>query len=187
MSVGRLLAVGLALGSLALGLTAGQLTGHAAAQGTAPKPGSAPPGKVPAAPHAHGTPRGWRFTWPQGGDPAKGREVFQKLECYSCHEVRSERFPAPSDPGHAGPELSMMGALHPPEFFAESIINPSATVEPGRGYAAADGSSKMPSYAESLTVQETIDLVAYLRQLRPPTASTPAPAGHPGHPGRTTP
>ena len=48
MSVGRLLAVGLALVSLALGSTAAQLTGHAAAQGTAPKPGSAPPGKVPA-------------------------------------------------------------------------------------------------------------------------------------------
>ena len=98
--------------------------------------------------------------------------MFQKLECYSCHEVRGERFPAPSDSARAGPELSMMGPLHPPEFFAESIINPSAVVERGRGYGAADGSSKMPSYGDSLTVQETIDLVAYLRQLRPPAAST---------------
>jgi hypothetical protein len=113
--------------------------------------------------------------------------VFQKLECYSCHEVRGEEFPAPSDSGRTGPELSMMGALHPPEFFAESIINPSAFVERGHGYAAADGSSKMPSYAGSVTLQETIDLVAYLRQLRPPTASTPAPAGRAGHPGHTTP
>jgi hypothetical protein len=28
------------------------------------------------------------------------------------------------------------------------------------GYAAPDGSSKMPSYGDSLTLQETIDLVA---------------------------
>jgi hypothetical protein len=81
----------------------------------------------------------------------------------------------------------MMGALHPPEFFAESIINPSASVERGRGYAAADGSSKMPSYAESMTVQEAIDLVAYLGRLRPPTAPAPAPAGQTGHPSHTTP
>ena len=49
-----------------------------------------------------------------------------------------------------------------PEFFAESIINPSAVVERNHGYAASDGSSKMPSYGDSLTLQETIDLVAYL-------------------------
>ena len=96
-------------------------------------------------------------------------------------------FPRRAIPGATGPELSMMGPLHPPEFFAESIINPSAIVERGRGYAAADGSSKMPSYAESLTVQETIDLVAYLRQLRPPAASSSGAAGHAGHPGQHDP
>ena len=81
-----------------------------------------------------------------------------------------------------------MGVLHPPEYFAESIINPSAFVERGQGYAAADGSSKMPSYGDTLTVQETIDLVAYLRQLRPPPAtSTPAAGGQTGHQGHTAP
>ena len=189
MAVGRWLAVGLAMGGLTLGLTVGQLIDRAAAQGTPPKPGSAsPPGKAPAASHAHGTPKGWRFTWPKGGDPAKGRDMFQKLECYSCHEVRGEPFPAPSDSGRTGPELSTMGALHPPEFFAESIINPSAVVERGRGYGAADGSSKMPSYGDSLTIQETIDLVAYLRQLRPhPATSSPGAGGPGGHSGHTTP
>jgi hypothetical protein len=74
-----------------------------------------------------------------------------------------------------------MGRLHPPEYFAESVINPSAVIEPERGYAAADGSSKMPSYSESLTVQETIDLVAYLRQLRPPASRSPGQGGSGGH------
>jgi mono/diheme cytochrome c family protein len=104
--------------------------------------------------------------------------VFRKLECYSCHEVRGEDFPAPSDSARVGPELSSMGALHPPEYFAESIINPGAVIERGRGYAAPDGSSKMPSYGDSLTIQETIDLVAYLRQLRSPARG---PSGHGGH------
>jgi hypothetical protein len=80
-----------------------------------------------------------------------------------------------------------MGPLHPPEFFAESIINPSAVIERGRGYGTADGSSKMPSYGDSLTVQETIDLVAYLRQLRPPAASSSGAGGHAGHPNHTIP
>jgi mono/diheme cytochrome c family protein len=180
MNVARWLTLALALAGVILNLVGGRLAGRAAAQSAPGGPGRATAPGVPAPPHVHGTPKGWRFTLPRG-DPAKGRDVFQKLECYSCHEVRGERFPPPSNPGRAGPELSMMGPLHPPEFFAESIINPSAVVERNRGYVAPDGSSKMPSYGESLTVQETIDLVAYLRQLRPPAASAPRQSGHSGH------
>jgi mono/diheme cytochrome c family protein len=170
MGITRLLMRVLALAGLVLGPTALREADRADAQSPAPGPARSEPS-------AHRTPKGWRFVWPRG-DPAKGREVFRKLECYSCHEVRGERFPAPTDRGRVGPELSAMAPLHSPEYFAESIINPGAVIERGRGYAAADGSSKMPSYAESLTIQETIDLVAYLRQLRPPTA--PA-RGHGGH------
>lgn len=121
----------------------------------------------PAPEHgAHGTPEGWKFTWP-AGDPVRGQEVFVKLECYACHEVKGEKFPAP-DPGRVGPELSFMAPMHPPEYFAEAIINPSAAIEEGKGYRASDGKSKMPSYNELVTVQEVIDLVAYLKGLKGP-------------------
>jgi hypothetical protein len=70
-----------------------------------------------------------------------------------------------------------MGPLHPPEYFAEAVINPSAVIEPGRGYAAADGSSRMPSYNDTVTVQEVVDLVAYLNALRPPAAGPAGPGG----------
>jgi mono/diheme cytochrome c family protein len=113
----------------------------------------------------HQIPEGWQFAWPQG-DPVKGREVFVKLECYSCHEVKGEKFPAPG--GEVGPELSVMGPLHDAAYFAEAIINPNAVVEKGKEYEAADGSSKMPSYNELVTVQEVVDLVAYLKGLKPP-------------------
>ena len=116
----------------------------------------------------HGTPRDWKFSWP-AGDAAVGREVFIKLECYTCHEVKGERFPKPgpgSDPGKMGPELSSMAPLHPAEYFAEAIINPNAAVEEGKGYRAADGKSKMPSYNDLVTVQEVIDLVTYLKSLK---------------------
>jgi mono/diheme cytochrome c family protein len=177
MRMARWLTLALALAGFVFGSISARPVGLADAQSTAPAPGRA---TVPVRPHVHATPKGWRFAWPKG-DPTKGREVFQKLECYSCHEVRGEAFPAPTDAGRAGPELSVMGPLHPPEYFAESIINPAAVIERGRGYAAADGSSKMPSYRELLTVQETVDLVAYLRQLRPPADSAPGRGSQGGH------
>ena len=114
---------------------------------------------------AHGTPRGWTFTLP-AGDPARGRAAFEKFECFKCHEVKGEKFPAPSDPANAGPELAYMSAHHPAEFFAESIVNPRAVID--RRYAASDGSSKMPSFNDSMTVQEMVDLVAYLTGLKAP-------------------
>lgn len=69
-----------------------------------------------------------------------------------------------------------MGPLHDPDYFAETLINPSAVIEQGKGFQASDGSSKMPSFNDSMTVQELIDLVAFLRSLKPPTG-----AGHGGH------
>ncbi len=141
------------------------------------------PAPTPAAdaPHGgHGQAPDWKPTWPVG-DPRRGREVFVRLECYSCHEVKGEQFPGPSQPGKVGPELSQMGPLHTIEYFAEAIINPSGTIEKGQGYEAADGSSKMPSYNDVLTVQQLIDLVAYLRGLRPPGAGAAVPPAHGGH------
>jgi hypothetical protein len=125
----------------------------------------------------HHTPEGWKFTWPTG-HPMQGRELFVKLECYRCHEVKGEQFPAPS--GEIGPELSVMGPLHDAAYFAEAIINPDAVIEKGKGYEAADGSSKMPSYNDLVTVREVIDLVAYLKGLKP---AAEAPAGDDGRSG----
>jgi len=51
-------------------------------------------------------------------------------------------------------------------------------IEKGKGYAGPDLSSKMPSFNDSMTVQEAIDLVAYLRSLKPAPGT---PAGHRGH------
>ena len=127
--------------------------------------------------HAHGMRGGWTFTLPKG-DSAKGREVFTKLECYSCHEVKGETFPGPSGGDKVGPELASMAGHHPSEFFAESIVNPSAVIDKGRGYEAPDGSSKMPSFNDSMSVQELIDLVAYLQGLKPPAGGAAADDGH---------
>jgi len=120
-------------------------------------------------------PEEWRFTLPPG-NAARGREVFLKFECYSCHQVLGEKFPEPG--GDAiGPELSQMGPKHPPEYFVESIMNPNAVVEDR--YRAEDGRSKMPSFNDIMTVEELIDLVAFLKSLG--GGHPGAPAGAPGH------
>ena len=155
-------------------LSVGPLSAPAEQPSKPARPQPAPPAIAP--PHGdHRTPTSWKFSWPKG-DPAKGREVFAKLECYSCHEVKVENFPAPTEQGKVGPELSAMGPLHDPDYFAEALINPSAVIEQGKGFQAPDGSSKMPSFNDSMTAQELIDLVAFLRNLKPPTG-----AGHGGH------
>jgi Cu/Ag efflux protein CusF len=109
-------------------------------------------------------PKGWRFTMPKG-DPAKGKAVFEKFECYYCHQLRGEQFP---DPTETAPELSQMGALHPLEFFAESIMNPNAVVP--KSYRESDGKSPMTNFTEKMTVKELIDVSAYVASLRPTDA-----------------
>lgn len=112
---------------------------------------------------------GWKFSWPEG-NPHEGRRLFAELECYKCHEIQGESFPKVSEREKgAGPELSQMAGLHPLEFYAEAIINPSAFIDKEdkeRGYLGTDGRSKMPDYNDVLTVKQVSDLASYLSSLK---------------------
>jgi mono/diheme cytochrome c family protein len=105
--------------------------------------------------HAHGgTPPGWTFALP-AGDAAAGRKVFVSMECYACHDVKGEQFPRDSKTPHGqGPDMTGMGSHHPAEYFAESIVNPNRVIVDGDGYVGGDGLSKMPSYADTMTVKQ---------------------------------
>jgi hypothetical protein len=59
-----------------------------------------------------------------------------------------------------------MGAHHPAEYFAESIVNPNRVIVKGPEYTGSDGLSKMPSYADSMTLKQLVDVVAYLKSLK---------------------
>ena len=124
---------------------------------------------------AHGVPTGWKFTLPKG-NVTKGRELFAKFECYKCHDVEGESFPKATIGENVGPELAEESSHHPPEFLAESILNPNAVVDEAK-FRGPDGSSRMPSFNDSMTVQELIDLVAFLKNLTPP-ATKGAASGH---------
>src|SRR5947209_2540139 len=65
-----------------------------------------------------------------------------------------------------GPALTGMGAHHPAEYFAESILDPNAVIVTDvPDWTGPDGRSKMPSYNESLTLEQWVNLVAYLTSL----------------------
>ena len=126
--------------------------------------------------HAQGgVPRGWKFLLP-AGDAAEGRKVFTAMECYACHDVKGQEFPRESKtPRGVGPELTGMGSHHPREYFAEAILNPNRVIVLGNGYTGADGLSKMPSYAETMTLKQLTDVVEFLASL------TEGDAMHAGH------
>lgn len=125
-----------------------------------------------------GVPKGWKFLVPPG-DAAKGREVFVTMECFACHEVKGEAFPQSAKRGHEpGPELTGMGSHHPAEYFAESIMNPNRVIVQGPGYTGPDGLSKMPGYGDTMTIQQLVDVVAYLKSLKSGMSGMPHDRGN---------
>jgi len=152
-----------AAAALSLAPALAQHAGHPAP--ATPTPTAKPPAPITMEElhRAGGVPRGWKFTLPPG-DAKTGREIFAKLECNKCHEVKPD-FPKSGGAGDVGPELTGMGAHHPAEYFAQSIVDPNAVILAGPGYVGADGRSIMPDYRDSLTFSELVDLVAYIKSL----------------------
>jgi len=136
--------------------------GHAAGHTARPAPIRATMNDL----HMHGgVPPGWTFLLPPG-EATEGRKVFVSMECFACHQVKGENFPqASKTPRDKGPELTGMGSHHPAEYFAESILNPNRVIVEGAGYTGSDGLSKMPSYADTMTLKQLVDVVAYLTSL----------------------
>ena len=124
-----------------------------------------------------GTPRGWKFTLP-AGDAARGKRVFVDAGCFKCHAVQGADIPEAEAEKRPGPALTGMGAHHPAEYFAESILAPNAVIVSGPGFTGTDGLSIMPSYADSLSVEQLLDVVAFIK-------SQSGDGGHHAHHGGT--
>lgn len=67
------------------------------------------------------------------GNAGKGKVVYQRLGCSSCHTISGEG-------GILGPELTNIGAHRAAEYLRQSIIDPAAALPrgvmaiPGRGF-----------------------------------------------------
>jgi hypothetical protein len=111
---------------------------------------------------AGGVPEGWRLEPPKGS-AERGRAAFARYGCHTCHVVQGESFPDGATDASTGPELTGMGRHHPPGYFVESILSPSAVItsEPD---AAVTARSSMPAYPD-MPLADLTDLVAYLSSL----------------------
>jgi cytochrome c2 len=115
-------------------------------------------GGAPAAPKV---PQGWKFTFPDG-DSKAGKTVFMNMQCYTCHTIKTRGEKLPSGAGGIGPDLMAYSAL-PKEYLAESIIK-AHTVVAAPGYVVKEGKAAMGNYNHFMTIQEMIDIVAFLKQ-----------------------
>jgi len=57
------------------------------------------------------------------GDPVSGRAVFRSKGCMQCHRVSGEG-------GRFGPDLTFIGESRAPGYLRQSIVDPSAEVQP---------------------------------------------------------
>jgi nitric oxide reductase subunit C len=110
-------------------------------------------------------------------DPARGRDVFAKLPCGSCHDITK-----PWPGGDICPNLGNIAseaariiklpayrgkARDAAGYVRESITDPNAYIVPGQNYRTPQGESVMPKgLGSGLTGQELDDLVAFLMSKR---------------------
>jgi sulfur-oxidizing protein SoxX len=103
--------------------------------------------------------RGFRLP---DGDAAKGKEAFLALQCHKCHKVEGVELPAP-----VSFNLTLGGETVRVRTYGQlvtSIINPSHVIsEQYRKELAEANVSPMPKYNHVMTVEQMIDLVAFLQ------------------------
>jgi len=101
------------------------------------------------------------------GDAEVGAQLFVQLECNSCHTIVEMELPPPVEPGPVAVLLG--GPVARVKNYGQlvsSVINPSHRIV--RRYpkeqVSAEGESLMPIYNETMTVQQLVDLVAFLQE-----------------------
>ena len=100
------------------------------------------------------------------GDSAKGEQSFLGLGCHGCHTVEGAELPEPLTVGPV--RVALGGQVTRVKTYGElvsSVINPSHRIAPSAGPEGVteDGESVMRVYNDTMTVQQLIDLVAFLQ------------------------
>jgi hypothetical protein len=100
------------------------------------------------------------------GDPQRGQLAFVELKCHTCHQVAGVDLPAPvADapvPVRLGGEII---AVKTDGELVTSIVHPSYRLAPGypKDLIRKGEASRMPDYGREMTVQQMVDLVAFLQ------------------------
>ena len=95
------------------------------------------------------------------GDPEQGREAFKTLKCFTCHRVESDPS-LPQPVTKPAPVLIRTGMVHNPGDFADAILSPQHKIVVDSGGEIEGGLSRMGDFADSMTVRQFVDIIAYL-------------------------
>jgi mono/diheme cytochrome c family protein len=101
------------------------------------------------------------------GDAKAGRQAFQDLKCYLCHQKTGDtRFPAPVGASR-GPDLDATLRRQSASDVAAAIVAPShsmsvRTPRALRPTLARESASPMGDFSATLTVRQLADLLSYL-------------------------
>jgi L-cysteine S-thiosulfotransferase len=107
------------------------------------------------------------------GDVQRGRAAFVDLRCHACHEVRGETLPLPvADPPVPVKLGGIVYQARTDGELAAAIVDPSHRLSGHpRRLVRAGSLSRMGDANEAMTVQQLVDLVAFLQSTyeeRPP-------------------
>jgi mono/diheme cytochrome c family protein len=102
------------------------------------------------------------------GDAERGKAVFLELKCHTCHTVQGTDIPLPSKEYAYVRVVVLGGEVQRDKTYGElvtSIINPSHSLAPGypKELITKDNQSAMTNFNDTMTVQQMIDLVAFLQ------------------------
>ncbi len=113
------------------------------------------------------------FRLPADGNAERGKQTFVQLGCASCHKVSGVELPAPT----AQPVVPVLlgGTVDKKlsdAYLVTSMIDPSNQLAPyPKEQITSGGASRMPHYADQLTVRQMVDIVTFLQvntTVRPP-------------------
>jgi mono/diheme cytochrome c family protein len=99
------------------------------------------------------------------GNAQRGKAAFVAYGCHTCHEVAGSDLAKPT----VQPPVPVIlgGVVERPMtdgYLTTSIVNPSYKIAGyPREQVAVNGRSRMPHYADRMTVQDLTDIVAFLQ------------------------
>lgn len=106
------------------------------------------------------------FHLPADGDAERGKAAFLSLGCNSCHGVIGVDLPRPT----AQPSIpvvlgGMVDRRLSDAYLVTEVIDPSYRLAPypRDQITTGDGQSRMPHYADKMTVRQLTDIVAFLQ------------------------
>ena len=105
------------------------------------------------------------FSLPEG-DAEAGKVTFVELACNACHSTPDVEQLEGASPGDTS--VALGGDVRTVKTYADlvtSVINPSHRISKANrpGMVVHKGESSMPNYNSVMTVEQLIDVVAYLQ------------------------